>query len=145
MFRRYCDLVTGGTGGKCSNFGCNLEKDVSECTGLIAQPIVAVHNLLFSTSDCNKKPQICITIGAIGESSSTYFICGTTLLITFMSVERWLHMTQRSLVTSRRGGIVVAMILLMPSPFAALHALEAIKSTPALVTYRASNTITDFY
>ena len=111
------------------------------CTGLIAQPIVAVHTLLFSTSGCNKKPQISITIGAIGDSSSTYFICATTLLITFMSVERWLHMTRRSLVTSRRRGIVVAMILLMPSPLAALHALEAIKLTPALVLHIALLTL----
>ena len=111
------------------------------CTGLIAQPIVAVDTLLFSASDCNKKPQISITIGAIGESSSTYFICATTLLITLMSIERWLHMTRRSLVTSRRGGVVVAVIFLMPTPLAALHALEAIELTPALVLHIALLTL----
>ena len=111
------------------------------CTGLIAQPIVAVHGLLFSASDCNKKPQISITIGAIGDSSSTYFICATAFLITLMSVERWLHMTRRSLVTSRRGGVVVAVILLMPTPFAALHALEAIELTPAIVLHIALLTL----
>ena len=105
------------------------------CTGLIAQPIVAAKHLLFSESDCNKKAQISTVIGAIGEASSTYLIGTTTLIITLMSVERWLHMTRRSLMTSRRGGVVVALILLMPIPVTVIRALEALKRSPALVLH----------
>ena len=62
-----------------------------------------------------------LTIEAIGEVSATYSIAITVFLITLMSVERWLHMSRRSLVTSRRGYFTVIGLLLLPVPLVVLR------------------------
>ena len=56
---------------------------------------------------------------------STYLLCLTILVITLMSVERWLHMTHRSLLTSHRGRYrFVVLSLLAPVPLVTLQALN---------------------
>ena len=74
------------------------------CTGLITQPFQVTANLL-----CLEKPQairkhlaLIRTSRSIVEGSVSFFTTLTTILITLMSVERWLHMTRRSLLTVRR-------------------------------------------
>ena len=48
-------------------------------------------------------------------------------LITLMSVERWLHMSRRSLVTSRRRGyFTVIALLLLPVPLLVLQYLDIV-------------------
>ncbi|XP_078345399.1 uncharacterized protein LOC144630911 [Oculina patagonica] len=86
------------------------------CTGLIAQPFSAAATL---TKVANPTVQytrslLYITLDTIGDSSAIYFISLTVLLITLMSIERWLHMSRRSLVTSRRGCFIVFNMLLIP-------------------------------
>ena len=88
------------------------------CTGLIAQPFSAAANLMYAA---NPRPQydmwlLHITLKTIGESGAIYFISLTVLLITLMSIERWLHMSRRSLVTSRRGHFTVIILLTIPIP-----------------------------
>ena len=68
-----------------------------------------------------------LTIEAVGEVSATYSIAITVFLITLMSVERWLHMSRRSLVTSRRGYFTVTALLLIPVPLVVLRFLDIIK------------------
>ena len=99
------------------------------CTGLIAQPFVASKTLLFSANPgiAKEKPILILTIEAVGEVSATYFIAITVSLITLMSVERWLHMSRRSLVTSRRGYFTVTALLLIPVPLVVLRFLDIIK------------------
>jgi len=55
-----------------------------------------------------------------------YLVCLTILVITLMSVERWLHMTRRSLVTSHRGYRFVVLSLLAPVPLVTLQGLNLI-------------------
>lgn len=69
------------------------------CAVLIAQPFIAVTDFLYCTNLSNR-PFTLITIDAIGDTSVTYFISITVFIITLMAVERRLHMTRRSLVTS---------------------------------------------
>ncbi|XP_078345032.1 uncharacterized protein LOC144630545 [Oculina patagonica] len=82
------------------------------CTGLIAQPLVAAAILMYEENLIAEH----ITIWTIGESCAIYFISLTVLLITLMSIERWLHMSRRSLVTSRRCCFTVIILLLIPVP-----------------------------
>ena len=42
-----------------------------------------------------------------------------------MSIERWLHMARRSLVTGHRAGFLVAILLLLPIPMAFVIFLDA--------------------
>lgn len=84
------------------------------CTGLIAQPVyvtVGVLHVVGKDYDSSLK-----TIDKIGVSIAIYFIATTILLMTLMSIERWLYMSRRSLVTSRRGCLTVIIILIIPIP-----------------------------
>ena len=101
------------------------------CTGLIAQPFYAATILMFITNTtivCDK-PTYFISIVAITNGSETYFLSITVLLMTVMSIERWLHMSRRSLVTSRRGCLTVATVLLIPIPLVVVRLLVDINGT----------------
>ncbi|KAL9958816.1 hypothetical protein ACROYT_G035880, partial [Oculina patagonica] len=67
----------------------------------------------------------------IAEGSGAYFTSLTLLLITLMSVERWLHITRPSLLTVRRSFFIVLVVSLLLIPvtiFIILYIL--IKSHP---------------
>ena len=51
------------------------------------------------------------------------------LIMTLMSIERWLHMSRRSLVTSHRGCFTVAVVFLIPVPLAVFKGVIIIKGT----------------
>ena len=68
---------------------------------------------------------------------STYLVCLTTLVIALMSFERWLHMTHRSLLTSRRGYLTAVISLLVPIPLVTLQALNLITKKMELETNAA--------
>lgn len=84
------------------------------CTG-IASALISVPNLLYSEWDT--------TTSLIGLLCTTYLVSETVLVITLMSVERWLHMTRRSLLTLRRGYPIAVMSLLLPIPFVVFSTL----------------------
>ena len=99
------------------------------CTGLIAQPLVAIPSLLGCV-----KPSLLVArrvlisaIKMIGTVSSVYFVAVTLLIITLMSIERWLHMSRRTLVTSRRSFRTFAVLLLIPIPLVLLKTLTTKK------------------
>ena len=101
------------------------------CTGLIAQPFTAATSMLSLVFDCYKPP-IYKIIDATGDASATYFVASTAYVITFMSVERWLHMCQRSVVGPRRACFILAVLLLIPIPFVVFRSLATIKGNPAI-------------
>ena len=88
------------------------------CTGLIAQPFYAATALMYIASprEVYDGSLLYITLKTIGQSCAVYLITITVLLITLMSIERWLHMSRRSLVTSRRGCVAVVILSLLPIP-----------------------------
>ena len=92
-------------------------------TGLIAQPFVAAANFIVIKPPrlvC-ERPTLLFAIGGVANGSATYFFSTTILFITIMSVERWLHMSRRSLVTSHRGYVTVTTVLLLPVPLVVLR------------------------
>ena len=76
-------------------------------------------------------------VSQAGILISTYLLCLTVLVITLMSVERWLHMTHRSLLTSHRGYRFVVVSLLVPVPLVTLQALNLITKKTKLETNAA--------
>ena len=95
------------------------------CTGLITQPLQVTANLI-----CLKKPQaikeqllLLRIFRGIVEGSASFFTTLTLILITLMSVERWLHMTRRSLLTVRRTFMIVTVVSLLLIPFAVFRLL----------------------
>ena len=95
------------------------------CTGLVTQPFYVTAELI-----CLEKPQVSTEqlflrcSRGIMEGSASYFSTITIILIALMSIERWLHMTRRSLLTVRRTCIIVAIISLLVIPFAVFRLLN---------------------
>ena len=81
-------------------------------TGLLAQPFFAASCLTNL-----------INIRTIGESSSAYFIAITLIIITLMSVERWLYMSQTSFSASRRRYFFLIMVFFLPIPATVISVL----------------------
>ena len=91
------------------------------CTGLIAQPLFAAVNLMYIVG--KDYDSFTLIVDTIGVSSAIYFVATTLLLTTLMSIERWLFMSRRPSVTSRRGCLTVITVLIAPIPTVVLRIL----------------------
>ncbi|XP_078344065.1 putative G-protein coupled receptor 45 [Oculina patagonica] len=78
------------------------------CTGIITEPFFATNYLvswvypLIKLSEKKDWPTFYLITRGIGDGCYEYFFNLTLFIITFMSIERWLHMSRRSLVTVSR-------------------------------------------
>ena len=101
------------------------------CTWLITQPLFAATYMLHfgNAGIVIAHPVLITTIFPIGVVSVVYFGAITLLTMTLMSIERWLHMSRRSLVTSRRGCLTVTVVLLIPIPFVVFKVVTIINGT----------------
>ena len=87
------------------------------CTGM-ATLLMSIPYLLLHTFE---------TVSQTGISIEAYLVSLTILVITLMSIERWLHMTHRSLLTSRRGYLTAVISLLVPIPLVTLQVFNFIE------------------
>ena len=87
------------------------------CTGIISQPFLVANELVGSLIDRTTSSSVHLTMRIIGDSCFEYFFNLTLLVVTFMSIERWLHMSRRSLLTVRRLHRIMAVLLFIPVPF----------------------------
>ena len=96
------------------------------CTGLVAQPLIGLPYvlLLVNPSAFGNRTVVFHIMLTIGFVSGVYFGAVTLLIITLMSIERWLLMTQRSLMTSRRRCFMFLLLLLIPVPIAVLTVMN---------------------
>ena len=65
------------------------------CTGLLSQPSYVLYKLGVMTGSVNL---FCIA-AIVFTNVSGYFFCLTFIVMTIIAVERWLHMSRRSLLT----------------------------------------------
>lgn len=113
------------------------------CTGLIAQPLLVVKSNMFASgwSKCNIPKISATAMDVVADSIATYFVCLNALMITLMSLERWLHLTRRSFVIARCRRLVIAFSLVIPIPLVILAGLSHflkhywIKYYQALLTF----------
>ena len=96
------------------------------CTGLVAQPFYAVTTLLYLSNAKIARSREMTVIMFIFNGVVIYLFAISVLLITLMSVERWLYMSRRSVVTSRRGYLAAITLLLIPIPLVVLQILNSI-------------------
>ena len=97
------------------------------CTGIISQPFLVANELLDSLiklSDRTTSSPVHSAMRIIGNSCFEYFFNLTLLIVTLMSIERWLHMSRRSLLTVRRLHRIMAVLLFIPIPFVFYHFQE---------------------
>ena len=74
------------------------------CTGLLSQPFYVVYKL----SDLTGNLRMFCIAGTVTESIALHLSSLTLVVLTMIAVERWLHMSRRSLFTVRRVVILYA-------------------------------------
>ena len=105
-------------------------------TGLISQPFYASLHLIHRKNALviQDNPEVVIVIGII-TGFNTYLLVNITIAtMTVMSVERWLHMSRRSLTTSHRRYYAAIVILLFLIPSLIVYSL-ALKEPAFLNTF----------
>ena len=99
------------------------------CMGLITQPFyVAVYTICLEKPIQDVNGDFLNTAVTISIGCGNYLRFVSALIITLMSIERWLHMARRSFVTGRRAGFLV-ILLLLPMPLAFVIFLDAKKGS----------------
>lgn len=83
------------------------------CTGLFSQ------SLMFLSSIFRNVP-IFRTLNEIGFLCGIYFGAFTLLIITLLSLERWMHTTRRSILTTRSRLVLVPLLVVIPGSFVVL-------------------------
>ncbi|XP_078344064.1 adenosine receptor A3-like [Oculina patagonica] len=107
------------------------------CTGIITVPFFAANELivlidpLINPSDKNSWPTSYFITRAIGDGFLEYFFHLTSFIITFMSIERWLHMSRQSLVTVRRLYRIIAVLFFLPIPSFFYHIKDQLDNNTA--------------
>jgi len=91
--------------------------------------LLASPNLLYlvNPSVCGNRKVLIKTIATIVFVSGSYFVAVTLLIMTLMSIERWLPMTRRSLVLSQRGFFSFIMLFFIPIPLVVFTILDFTK------------------
>ena len=85
------------------------------CNGLITEPLFLAFEMicLEEGKDIN---ELSLRVYIPTECCVVYFTKLTLILITLISIERWLHMSRRSLLTVRRSCFIVAVVCLLIIP-----------------------------
>ena len=94
-------------------------------TGLISQPLYASFHLINRKNATVKQDnhEVVSVLGKIAGFSTYLFVNITVATMTVMSIERWLHMSRRSLTTSHRRYCAAIVILLFPIPSLVVYIL----------------------
>ena len=85
------------------------------CTGILTQPFLVVY---MAAAIRGKREMHCIARFAT-ECTGLYFSTLTVVTITMIAVERWLHMSRRSLLTVRRVVTIYIVFVVMLIPIVA--------------------------
>ncbi|XP_068683202.1 high-affinity lysophosphatidic acid receptor-like [Montipora foliosa] len=101
------------------------------CIGLIAQPLLALFCFLFldesGVVDAQKHLNGYI-VTYVGLMSGTFFSTVELILITLLSIERWLHMSRRSLMmTPHRRCLAVTLLLVVPAFFVVSNVVQQLR------------------
>ena len=105
------------------------------CSGLLTYPFLVATELicLEGPQEIDNRASFLVSAKVISEGCGTYLTVLTVVVMTFMSIERWLHMsTRRSWVTARRVYLTLTGLLLLPVPIAVFRSLQVLKGTHSL-------------
>jgi len=96
------------------------------CTGIISQPLIGGPSVLYpvNTKVFVTQTGLIKTVSTVGFVSALYLGIIALLIITLMSIERWWHMSRRSLVSPRRVLITFIVLFLIRVPLVVFSALN---------------------
>ena len=100
------------------------------CTGLISQPFIVAFTFIYlkQPKEVCDNPKLYFAVLGIGNGSATYLFTITVSFITLISIERWLHICRRSLVTAHRGYFTVATVWILPIPLVVVRVFGDVKA-----------------
>ena len=100
------------------------------CTGVFAQPFYSATFLMCSGNSTvvYDSPTLIRALRTIGDGSGIYFVSATVLILTAMSIERWLIVSRRSFFNRRRACFAVFALILTATPPAVLRVLENVNT-----------------
>ena len=100
------------------------------CTGVFAQPFYSATFLMCSGNSTvvYDSPTLIRALRTIGQGSGIYFVSATVLILTAMSIERWLIVSRRSFFNRRRACFAVFALILTATPPAVLRVLENVNT-----------------
>ena len=87
--------------------------------GLVVQPFTGTGLLLLVSGVCElgaQKAQTLFLVVIVGFVSGAYLCAVELMLITLLSIERWLQVTRLSLVTPLSRCLIIAVIRIAPAP-----------------------------
>ncbi|XP_078374355.1 putative G-protein coupled receptor 45 [Oculina patagonica] len=87
------------------------------CSGLLCQPFYVMYQL----ADLKGNIKMFCLAGVISQIVGYYFSSLTVIVMTIIAVERWLHMSRRSLLTVRRVVVVYTTSVILLIAFFAGH------------------------
>ena len=95
-------------------------------TGLITHPFYVASQFICSDGpqEIEGRQTFLVSARVITAGFGSYLIYVTVLILTCMSIERWLHMTRRFLAIQRRFRFIVVGIILVPIPLSVFRALN---------------------
>ena len=95
-------------------------------TGLITQPFYVASQFICSVGpqEIEGRQRFLVLARVITGGFGAYLIYMTVLILTCMSIERWLQMSRRFLFIQRRENFIVAGIILAPIPFSVFRTLN---------------------
>ncbi len=105
------------------------------CTGLVTQPIYVAAELICLQSPQEINKQLPFLVPAVGLTTGcgVYFTFLSLTLITLLSIERWLHMSRRTLLTVRRSYFIATMVPLLLIPVGVYSIIFVLKKTNRIV------------
>ena len=100
------------------------------CTGVFAQPFYSATFLMCSGNSTvvYDSPTLIRALRTIGDGSGIHFVSATVLILTAMSIERWLIVSRRSFFNRRRACFAVFALILTATPPAVLRVLENVNT-----------------
>ena len=102
------------------------------CTGLVTQPFyIALQITCWQDARGSKHLWMLFATSVCG----TYFTYLTLVLILLMSIERWLHMNRRLLLTGRRTCFIVAVVSLLLIPLAATRSNRRYEFASGIISF----------
>ncbi|KAJ7391385.1 hypothetical protein OS493_018428 [Desmophyllum pertusum] len=112
-------------------------------TGLLCQPVFVVYKL---AELAGNRKLFCIA-GVVTESVALFLVSLTGVVITMIAVERWLHMSRRSLLTVRRVVILyITFVLLLilgvaGRIFSLLYSVKAVSALKVIFLLAAASCV----
>ena len=99
------------------------------CTGFITQPLyVAIEWILLKNlQETEKLQSFFLYAEPLAIVCGSYFTFLSVILVTLMSIERWLHMARRYLLTVRRCCIIVSTVCVLLIPVAVFKRNDPLK------------------